>query len=98
MSTKTVICYEYSGKYDHTYIHTDTHHFDDDGEYLCTQRHTESFIPGTIARMKTWLGDEKHPIAAYIETLWTPDVIAKQEERDAALQAYMIIEALEEVV
>lgn len=87
MDTKTVICYEYSGKYDHTYIHTETHLFDESGEYLCTKRHTESFVPGDIERMKTFLGDEKHPIAMYIETLWTPDVITKQEARHAQVMA-----------
>ena len=78
ITKKEVLIHEYSGQNDNVCIHTDIHYYDEDGNYFATMRvHTASFMPFELAKMKVLLKDENHPIAIYVDSLWTPDIVAK---------------------
>jgi hypothetical protein len=86
MTMKEVIQHEYFPKNDTVTIHIDKHYYED-GEYIGSKRHSQAFVPGTIDDMKTRLNDPNHPVAAYIETVWTPQVIADYQQKYAEKDA-----------
>lgn len=48
-----------------------------DGEVIAKQRHRRAFVPGQIQYVKEYIGLETSPEITYLESLWTPEVIAE---------------------
>lgn len=57
----------------------------EDGRILGRNRiHSMGFTPTMIEQMKDYLGDENHPLIAYCNTIWTPEVVEAQRLLEAA--------------
>ncbi len=44
---------------------------------------TMAFLPGTLEKLISYIGDEDNPIIAFCNTTWTPEIIAAQEAINA---------------
>ncbi len=44
---------------------------------------TRAFLPGQIDELAKYLGEPDHPLVSYCNIIWTPDMIATQEEINA---------------
>ncbi len=41
---------------------------------------TKAFLPGMVDELAEYFGDSDHPLVSYCNIIWTPDIIAKQQE------------------
>jgi hypothetical protein len=58
----------------------------EDGIEVGKSRHTMAFTCDMIDEMKKYLGDEKHPLIAYCDSIWTQDVIDAFKKQQEAVE------------
>ena len=56
----------------------------DDGLITDHQDIRRAFVPGQLDAVKQFLGVDESPEIAYLESLWTPDVIAAYQQQLAS--------------
>jgi len=69
---------EYSSQNNHSFsIHKDTVVINDsDGREIARNRTTCAFMPDELEKLKIYTGVSSGPLIDYIQSVWTPQVIA----------------------
>lgn len=57
--------------------------YKDEGVIVSSNDMRRAFVPGEIEKVKDWIGLQESPEIAYLESVWTPEVIQAYEQAKA---------------
>lgn len=84
ITTKQDFSFEYFSNNKSFSIHREILMYED-GKFLGSQRvHSKAFLPGMVDELVEYIADKNHPLVSYCNIIWTPEIIALQEEINQA--------------